>query len=148
MSFWGNSKKGKEGFTITEAALASTILLSAVALIHTGVSAHLQTLRLSALLQEAQDLAFRETWNRFSVPFNNMKDITFPTPATSRMGTNGLVRIVIIPDSVDPNRRVTIGCQVWAPPLAGYGEKYRRPANSSDGRHRLAECRLERFRGD
>lgn len=132
------SNKRKAGFTITEAMVASLLVFMGVSLIYTGVLGHIRTLRTSALLQEAQDIAFSELWNRYSMPLENLVEGDFPTPESCRMGTNGVVRISVVPGSLGPEHKLIV-CQVWAPPLVGYSSPH------GSGSRMVVEYEIERF---
>jgi len=125
--------RAKLGFTITELMIASLIISMAVALVHRGMTAHMRTLRVSALLMEAQDLAYSELWNRYGLPFSDLKNESFPTPVSSRLGDKGTVRILVLPDPAD-SEHVTLVCEVWSPPLGGYGAYYEVPRNLVGGK--------------
>ena len=135
----GNVQK-KQGFTLTELMISVLILSLTVALLHTGLNAHVNTLRAAALLQDAQRLAHSELWSTYSLPFKtlaNLNIVTSSTPECFRIGSGGTIQISALPDALDLNH-LTLICQISAPALRGYGEHYRTPQT-------LVRYQLERY---
>lgn len=114
----------KAGFTITEALVSSLLVVSASVIIYTGASVHYRMIRKAALLEETQNLAYREIWRQYALPFSSLQDETFPMSSNSLLGTNGTIQVTILPDAADKNHKLIV-CQVWAPPVYGYGNKMR-----------------------
>ena len=135
----GLKVRGKEGYTLTEALVSSFLIASASVVVYTGAVMHVRTIRTATLMQEAQNLAYSTIWAHYALPFDDLVDAVSATPASSRMGDKGVVRIAIIPDPADTGHK-TIVCQIWAPPMMGFSQRMQ-----SDSAM-LVEYRLDRYR--